>query len=239
ADGDSSVPQVTYDSEIEIVFDNATRFHQNQRNTGRLCTVLRGQAQFYLGHNQPDKASVAYEKLLELNPEDKRAMAGLVQSYALFDCAKAEMYAQRLHNVDTSACTHSADELVLQFASLKKMAASKASESSAPKLKKKRKRKGKLPKNTNVVIDPERWLPKYERSYNKRKYKNKAQPVRGNQGAVVSSISGQTGSADKTKLDYNDGTTSTPAEGAASPKPTPKAGGGNANKNKKKKKRKK
>lgn len=56
------------------------------------------------------------------------------------------------------------------------------------KKKKKRKRKKKLPKNydPNVDPDPERWLPRYERStFKKKKDKRAAQNVgKGTQGAV-------------------------------------------------------
>lgn len=56
------------------------------------------------------------------------------------------------------------------------------------KKSKKRKRKGKLPKNydPNAAVDPERWLPKYERSTfrKKRDRRNRDAPMKGSQGAA-------------------------------------------------------
>lgn len=64
--------------------------------------------------------------------------------------------------------------------------------------KKKKKRKPLLPKNydPSVPPDPERWLPKYERSSYKAKGKRKQQLLKGPQGAAVAGGGlGGTGSA--------------------------------------------
>lgn len=57
------------------------------------------------------------------------------------------------------------------------------------KKRKKRKRKGKLPKNydPNVPPDPERWLPRHERSgfRKKRDRRNRDAAMKGTQGAAT------------------------------------------------------
>lgn len=56
---------------------------------------------------------------------------------------------------------------------------------------KKRKRKGKLPKNydPNVTPDPERWLPRHERSgyRKKRDRRNRDMTMKGTQGTAAGS----------------------------------------------------
>eukprot|EP01134_Creolimax_fragrantissima_P000911 CFRG0911T1 len=232
---------VTYDDDIQNVFKSAVAYHESVHDSVRLSTVLRGQAQFLVRSGHPEKAATAYARLLELNPNDQSSMAGLIHSYALFDCGKAEIYAQQLPAVNATANTKTAEELVLDFSSIKKTSASHFDSLSTPKIKKKRKRKGKQPKNTNAKIDPERWLPKYDRSYNKRKYKNRQTPVRGNQGAMASTAPSLTGSAGKkpqTQQQTNSGAQSSSANTPGSQVPA-SGGGGGSNKNKKKKKKKK
>ena len=59
------------------------------------------------------------------------------------------------------------------------------------KLKKKKKRKIRLPKNLdpNATIDPERWIPLRERSYYKGRRNKKRNAVgKGTQGAVSKSV---------------------------------------------------
>lgn len=57
------------------------------------------------------------------------------------------------------------------------------------KKQKKRKRRGKLPKNhdPNVAPDPERWLPRHERSgfRKKRDRRNRDTAMKGTQGAAT------------------------------------------------------
>lgn len=63
------------------------------------------------------------------------------------------------------------------------------SSDAAQKKSRKRKRKGKLPKNydANVDPDPERWLPKHERSgfRKKRDRRNRDAAMKGTQGAAM------------------------------------------------------
>lgn len=67
------------------------------------------------------------------------------------------------------------------------------------KKRKKRKRKGKLPKNydSNSTPDPERWLPKHERSgfRKKRDRRNRDTAMKGTQGAA-------TGASDQLYVTY-------------------------------------
>lgn len=59
--------------------------------------------------------------------------------------------------------------------------------SDGPQKKKHKKRKGKLPKNYDASIppDPERWLPKYERSgYRKKRDRRAKEVIKGSQGTA-------------------------------------------------------
>lgn len=61
--------------------------------------------------------------------------------------------------------------------------------SDAPQKKKHKKRKGKLPKNYDPMVppDPERWLPRHERSnYRKRRDRHAARNInKGSQGTTA------------------------------------------------------
>jgi len=82
--------------------------------------------------------------------------------------------------------------------------------------KKKKKRRNKPPKkiDPSIPVDPERWIPKQERSYYKGKRRGKAPGNRGAQGAVSASTAVQGGSAE--------GIPAAPIEEEKQPKLTPK-----------------
>lgn len=60
-------------------------------------------------------------------------------------------------------------------------------DSAVEKKRRRKKRKGKLPKNydPNVQPDPERWLPKYERTgYRKKRDRRAKDVIKGSQGTA-------------------------------------------------------
>lgn len=85
---------------------------------------------------------------------------------------------------------------------------------------KKKKKTGRLPRNynPNVLPDPERWLPKYERSSYKRRVKGKKEVIRGTQGSA-SVDPEQTFSSTKSKTAASSTSPSLPGPGPRKNKP--------------------
>jgi len=144
---------------------------------------------FKLHCNNPEEAAKDYEKLVKADPTNVQAISGLVIALSKFDIKKAEEYEQFLQTDHLNELVKSLniDNLETSYASTKtykKMVNQSIANNEKPRVKKPRKRKPFVPKNfiPNFKPDPERWLPKYERSNYKNKRKNLN---KGPQGAAV------------------------------------------------------
>jgi len=139
--------------------------------------------------NNPEEAAKDYEKLVKADPTNIKAISGLVIALSKFDIDKAEEYEQFLQTDHLNELVKglNIDNLESSYASTKtykKMVNQSIANNEKPRVKKPRKRKPFVPKNfiPNFKPDPERWLPKYERSNYKSKRKNLN---KGPQGASV------------------------------------------------------
>ncbi|XP_068325995.1 uncharacterized protein [Pyrus communis] len=179
------------------VLDAAINWWSNaMTEDNKLSVLMQEAASFKLRHGREEEAAHLYEELVKSHGSVE-ALVGLVTTVARVDVKKAEAYGQKLKplpglkgvNVDslekTSGAKH--DEGVSHV----KITETYDEGKSKAKAKRKRKRKPKYPKgfdpaNPGPPPDPERWLPKRERSsYRpKRKDKRTAQ-VRGSQGSVA------------------------------------------------------
>ncbi|TPX30762.1 hypothetical protein SmJEL517_g05735 [Synchytrium microbalum] len=190
-------------------------------------SISRQLAAFKLKSNRPKEAAADFEKLVKAEPSDISSVAGLIMSYSEFNPSLAEKYQSYLPNDDVVDVTEiDVDQLETSF-TMGKLGAKKPAvvlaEGPAPvvkeKEKKKRKRKIQLPKNydPNVVPDPERWLPKRERSAFQKKGKKK-DLAKGSQGAAAGAGGGigGTGSARIAGL-----VSESPAATAKAPTPLP------------------
>ncbi|XP_051227513.1 uncharacterized protein [Lolium perenne] len=171
------------------VLDSAIQWWKNaMTEDNKLDVFMREAASFKLNHGRDEEACQLYEELVK-SYGSTEALAGLVATSARTDLEKAELYEKKLKplpglkgiNVEslekTSGARH-VDQAVKVDApeEVKKQKA------------KKRKRKPKYPKNFDPANpgpppDPERWLPKRERSSYRPK-RNKRVQVRGAQGSV-------------------------------------------------------
>ncbi|KAI8814845.1 hypothetical protein BJ742DRAFT_750619, partial [Cladochytrium replicatum] len=198
--------------------ESATQHWKSSSEEVEDTWTLKQLAAFKLKSHRARDAAKDYERLIRLDPSDCSAIAGLVMAYAEFDLAAAEKYSAALASTESADLEDSAalqeqpidvEKLESSFSWSKKSEAQPSTElaednvgGTPVKPKKKRKRKIRLPKNfdPNAPPDPERWLPKYERSAflkkaGKRKEKEK-DIGRGPQGAAVSGGGlGGTGSA--------------------------------------------
>lgn len=168
-----------------------------------LGALYQESAKIHLRNNQPKEASKLLEDLRSANPNDPKTLAQLISAYSQFDRKRAKEISKELpplsditekvdvDNLESTSWTMGAKYVKKSTKTEPSPAAKQeAVNTLLQKKKKKKKKKGVLPKNydPNVDPDPERWLPKRERStFKKRKDKRGTAIGKGTQGAVAGS----------------------------------------------------
>ncbi|KAL3516481.1 hypothetical protein ACH5RR_023383 [Cinchona calisaya] len=180
----------------DAVLDAAMKWWSNaMTEDDKLDVIMQEAASFKLKHGRKEEAARLYEELVKSHGSIG-ALVGLIQTAAHTDVEKAEAYEKQLKPLPGLKAV---DVDVLEKTSGAKpvesgpgLGIAEAYETkSKEKTKKKRKRKPKYPKgfdpaNPGPLPDPERWLPRRERSSYRPKRKDKrAAQIRGSQGAVV------------------------------------------------------
>ena len=183
----------------DLAADYLTSALESLQNTGsylrdELNSWILDSAKFELIYNMPQKAAKTLENLLEQNPTNIKALALLIQSYSLFDASKAHEVAQRLPEIEIPLSINLENlEMGVGVTSgrgLRKVIKpeeekiNEANRRFETKEKKRKKKKAKLPK---VLVDggpdPERWIPKQERTYYRKKKRNRNEAIgKGSQG---------------------------------------------------------
>ncbi|CAG8508862.1 9469_t:CDS:10 [Ambispora gerdemannii] len=193
------------------VLEKAGSFSKSDAASVQSSSILKQTAAFKLKTRRFSEAAQDYEQLVKANPEDSQALAGLIVAYSQCDVSLAEKYESSLATIKHSKDID-VDSLEKNIPGVKKSYKkldAKSDNVGKSSVKKKRKRKPLLPKNfdPNVPPDPERWLPKRERSTYKVKGKRKQQLMKGPQGvAVAGGGIGGTGSANIAGKSPNTGT---------------------------------
>lgn len=179
------------------VFEKAVDWFKKSKVQTDLSNMWRQAAEFHLKHGHAEVAVNSLEELLRSNSKDKKTLAQLVLALIEFNPQKALIVAKDLPQIKELA--DGLDIELLESTSLAVLSAKKAtttkgdSQPSTPRVKssekskKNKKKKGKLPKNANLSIppDPERWLPKYERSgYRKKRDRRVKEVIKGSQGTA-------------------------------------------------------
>ncbi|KAK4753615.1 hypothetical protein SAY87_001719 [Trapa incisa] len=179
------------------VLDSAINWWSNaMTEDNKIGILMQEAASFKLRHGRQEDAARLFEELVK-SGGSMEAIAGLVSTVARMNIEKAEVYAKKLKplpglkgvDVDSLEKTSGAR----QDANHSRVGVSEMYEEgkTKEKAKKKRKRKPRYPKgfdpaNPGPPPDPERWLPKRERSSYRPKRKDKrAAQVRGSQGSVA------------------------------------------------------
>jgi len=171
-------------------------YKKNKTNVGDLTDMWRQAADFHLRGGEAETAAKSLEELLRANPTDMKILAQLVIAYAQFDPVKAQQSSKKLPALETLTTQAEIDELEatnwMMIAKAVKKKTVKSDQSpgtpgseGALKKIKKRKRKNKLPKYYDEAAkpDPERWLPKQERTgYRKKKDRRQKEVMKGSQG---------------------------------------------------------
>lgn len=172
-------------------------YKKNKTNVDDLTDMWRQAADFHLRGGEAETAK-SLEELMRANLSDMKILAQLVIAYAQFDPAKAQQSAKKLPALETLTTQAEIDELEatnwMMIAKAVKKKSAKSDQSpgtpgseGAQKKIKKRKRKNKLPKyyDASAVPDPERWLPKQERTgYRKKKDRRVKEVMKRSQGTA-------------------------------------------------------
>lgn len=169
------------DKAISLVNEALDKF--NKTKADNQVKLLRQAAAFHLKGGEPEKAAACLEQLWKLDPSDTATLARLVLLYSQFDPAVAQKRSQQLPPLEFDAGVSALDVDALESATwaLGLKHSRKGPPTGGPtspgstgskkldekKLnKKKPKKRKKLPKryDPKVAPDPERWLPRRERS---------------------------------------------------------------------------
>lgn len=169
-------------------------YKKNKVAEGDLTNLWRQAAEFHIRNGHANVAANSLEELLRSNPKDTKAKAQLIIAYAQFDKKKAIALSKEL--VPISELTKGVDMESLESSNWLQTKKNISTKPDSPgslgsdnvqKKRKHKKRKGKLPKNydASVAPDPERWLPKYERTGFRKKRDRRARDViKGSQGTA-------------------------------------------------------
>ncbi|XP_039494897.1 signal recognition particle subunit SRP72 [Drosophila santomea] len=212
-------------------------YKKNKVSSGDLSDMWRQAAEFHLRGGASETAASSLEELLKLNPNDTKVLAQLVIAYAQFQPKRALELSRKLPKLETLTTASEIDALeaanwVMSVKAAKKSANAKIEPSPSTPLEKKknqnRKRKGKLPKNYNseVAPDPERWLPKYERTgFRKKRGGARGKDViKGSQG-MASGAADQYDMSNRVNLTKNSPATPVFQETAPGPRQQHRKGG--------------
>ncbi|XP_069482264.1 signal recognition particle subunit SRP72 [Ambystoma mexicanum] len=211
------------DSAIEVFTQAIQWYQEHQPNTPTHLSLIREAANFKLKHGRKKEAISDLEQLWKQNPKDIHTLAQLISAYSLVDPDKAKVLSRHLPSsdsmslkVDVDALENSPGATFIRKKAGKVAAENQLTEQGQGDVKKKRKKKkGKLPKNCDpkVTPDPERWLPMRERSYyrGRKKGKKKEQIGKGTQG----SMAGAATELDASKITSSPPTSPRPGSAAA------------------------
>lgn len=181
---------------IECIREAVKYWTSEKTDEDTLASVLRIAARLSKQLKNQELGAEVYQLYLErIDGSDVEALCGLVQALAATDVEKAEQYAQRLKPTSYDHL----DPEELEKGAIPKInkkrdqdaADAAADETGEVKKKKKKKRKIRYPKgfdpeNPGPPPDPERWLPKHERSdYKKKMKKRDKHLLRGPQGPCL------------------------------------------------------
>uniref|UniRef100_T1IQJ0 Signal recognition particle subunit SRP72 n=1 Tax=Strigamia maritima TaxID=126957 RepID=T1IQJ0_STRMM len=176
------------------VLNEAVEWYKINSPKARELMVLRHEgANFHLKNNQIALAVQYLEELRRVKPKDMKTLAHLITAYSQINPQKAQDISRELPPVNEVSQSIDVDSLetsswILGAKYLAKQNLHLPAVNVVIAKKKRKKKKGKLPKSydSSVDPDPERWVPRRERStYKKRKDKRGTAVGRGTQGATT------------------------------------------------------
>lgn len=221
------------DSAMDI-FSQAIQYYQAQQPGSPVhLALVRQAADFKLKYGRKKEAISDLEQLWTQNTSDIHTLAQLISAYSLVDTDKAKSLSKHLPSPDSMSFKVDVEELENSHGAtyIRKKPAKALPGDNLPTQqgqgdmkKKRKKKKGKLPKNCDpkATPDPERWMPMRERTYyrGKKKGKKKEAVGKGTQGATA----GATNDLDASKTASSPPTSPRPGSASGSaPAPAPNA----------------
>ncbi|XP_064630339.1 signal recognition particle subunit SRP72-like [Lineus longissimus] len=179
----------------QVLISAVNWYKENDPDSDELIALMRANANFQLKHGSPKEATTMLEELRRRDPKDMKTLAQLISAYSKFDAKKAQLISKDLPSLTEMATDVDVAALESTVSNLTQKYVKKSTKIESPRpgshgdeliqKKNRKKKKGKLPKNLDGETDPERWLPKRERSYYRGKRKDKRKDIgKGPQGAA-------------------------------------------------------
>lgn len=186
------------DQAVAILDSAVTNAEKKRADKDLLLKLMRKNANYKMRHGLANEALTALEQLRTKDPDDLKTLAKIITAYSQINPKKAEEYSEYLpafvHDDDIDTDALESKHLMGSVRFSKRAQIKPDIEHSEPqrtdviiKKKRKKKRKIRLPKNYNPDVDPdpERWLPRWERSTFKHRKQKRGQISRGPQGTVA------------------------------------------------------
>ncbi|XP_067133039.1 signal recognition particle subunit SRP72 [Centruroides vittatus] len=189
------------DTAINVFKESINWYKKNNLQSQEMTILSQQYAEFLLKCGQPEGAAMLLEEMRKSDPHNAKILARLISAYSQFDPIKAKEVSRELPSLGEVSDSVSVDNLETTSWSMGTKYVKKSGKSEpSPTVKttaaeglvkkKRKKKKGKLPKSydPNVDPDPERWLPKRERTAFKRRKDRRGGGVgKGTQGTVTGS----------------------------------------------------
>ncbi|KAG6461098.1 hypothetical protein O3G_MSEX012419 [Manduca sexta] len=178
------------------LFTDVYEHYKKDEQLMSLRAVWRAAAAAHARAGRSSEAAAAHEALARAEPADKRSLARLVKALAPADPRRAAELAAGLppiHEIESKIDIDALESSKWMMGAkvVKKTVQSKQEQSPGTpgsellqKKKQKRRRKTKLPPNADLSKppDPERWLPKYERTAYRKRRGVRRDVIKGSQG---------------------------------------------------------
>lgn len=178
---------------VELLRKSIAWYKKNKPSSPDILNLYRENARHLMDMKKPEEAVSLLEELRKSN-SSPRVLALLISAYSQIDAAKAQQISRELPplddviaSVDIETLENSNWSLGAKYVKKTTKADPSPGDVKVTKTKKKKKRKKRFPKNYDPTVDPdpERWLPRYQRStYKKKKDKRGGGVGKGTQGAV-------------------------------------------------------
>ncbi|XP_015908172.2 signal recognition particle subunit SRP72 [Parasteatoda tepidariorum] len=178
----------------------AIKWHRKNKSPA-LSTLIHETAKIQLKGGRPQEAAKLLEELRKEDPSDLKTLAQLISALSQFNPTKAKEVSKQLppaeeltaqvdvDNLESTSWTMGA-KYIKRSGKVEPSSGKQDTGDGLIQKKKKKHKKGKLPKNYDPTVDPdpERWLPRRERStYKKKKDKRGGGIGKGTQGAMANS----------------------------------------------------
>lgn len=225
-------------SAAQTLEDAVDWYKKHQPKSQELVLLWREAANFHLNNGDAHAAARSLEELRKIYPKDMKTLAQLITAYSKFDNKKALLASKDLppvaevsKSIDVDVLESTAWAMGVKY--FKKAAKTEPSPGTGKsvistagtdeliKKRNRKKKKGKLPKNYDPTVDPdpERWLPRRERSTYKKRKDRRGGGVggigKGTQGATAGSAEMEVASKPSVNA------ASSPRPNAATVTPTP------------------